>query len=269
MDTIEWNNNVTFSRGKLNAAITYIRDNMSGYLNLSRTERNRLELYGKGKRIPVDTLLSLRRHYQIQKLIYTRYHPNLDMIITTKMAELDKKLKGKNPENTVSELRKFFKEIDVPLTKIHSAISPVIEEYKSKTMVWYLNEFFKKTVVESEKVNKEAKEYELVLQCYLTKLNIPYETEEQLREKGIKLTPDVLLSKPIIIKVDDIEHTVYWIDAKSFTLAPEKYFLKKLTNQAEKYVKEYGKGAFVFKHGICSDIKIENVVCLDGSCMYS
>lgn len=47
---------------------------------------------------------------------------------------------------------------------------------------------------------------------------IPYETEEQLRQKGTARTPDVLLSTPCAVKMkddtDDDWRIICWIDSK-------------------------------------------------------
>lgn len=267
--SINWNNEVTFTRGQLNRAITFVRNNMTGFLPLCSSERNKMRIYAQANKIPFKTMLSLRRHCQIQKSIYTRYPPNLNDIITCRLSVLDVELRKKPAKTVVSELRKCLLSFNAPLVKVHSAIVDCVDEYKCQSLVFYLNEFFKKSTDEANLVTQEAKDYELTLQKYLTKLNIEYETEDQLKERGMKLTPDILLKAPITITVEGASHQVYWIDAKSFALAPEKYFMKKLNNQAAKYVNTYGPGAFVFRNGIDASIQFPDVVCLDGSHMHS
>ena len=57
-------------------------------------------------------------------------------------------------------------------------------------------------------------EYELLLEQTLTSMDIPFETEEELRIRGTAKTPDILLSCPVGIRVrrkdyDGIRRSLY------------------------------------------------------------
>mmetsp|Transcript_7768 Transcript_7768/g.11651 ORF Transcript_7768/g.11651 Transcript_7768/m.11651 type:complete len:285 (+) Transcript_7768:103-957(+) len=54
--------------------------------------------------------------------------------------------------------------------------------------------------VEKER-NYVGIEYEIILERALRSMNIPFETEEQLRAKGSSRTPDILFSCPVALKV--------------------------------------------------------------------
>jgi hypothetical protein len=49
-------------------------------------------------------------------------------------------------------------------------------------------------------------------------LDIPFETESDLRERGASRTPDVLLTCPIGVKVGTEWKVICWIDSKVCTL---------------------------------------------------
>ncbi|KAL7573182.1 hypothetical protein ACA910_018842 [Epithemia clementina (nom. ined.)] len=115
-------------------------------------------------------------------------------------------------------------------------------------------------------------EYEVVLEYLLRKLDIPFETEEDLREKGTARTPDILLSCPIAIPAasslaagtgalhnnTDLAasenrnpkewNVICWIDSKA--LFGDVYTHNtSVLPQAESYVHRFGPGLVLYWFG--------------------
>ena len=59
---------------------------------------------------------------------------------------------------------------------------------------------------------------------------------------------------------------ISWIDAKSFYGTASSSLQKKKTQkQIDRYTKEWGHGAIVFKHGFCDGLKLKGAILLDAS----
>lgn len=72
----------------------------------------------------------------------------------------------------------------------------------------------------SRECNIIGMEYEIRLQTRLKEMDIPFETENELRIKGTAKTPDILLSMPLGIRVRKKNNTmewktIFWIDSKA------------------------------------------------------
>lgn len=125
-------------------------------------------------------------------------------------------------------------------------------------------------------------EYELLLEQTLRSMDIPFETEAELRERGTAKTPDILLSCPVGIKVrrrrslnrslfnqggaaafpraesrsafsleDDDEHEwkiVCWIDSKALFGDIETH-TNNVLPQVEAYVHRFGPGLVLYWFG--------------------
>ena len=108
--------------------------------------------------------------------------------------------------------------------------------------------------------------WEEALYAYLSEQNINYVTEEMLREKEMKFTPDCLLLDDVFIN----GNLVRWIDAKSFFasgLRENQHFKNSLKKQIHRYETEFGEsGAFIFRHGFSQKLLKENpsTLFLDG-----
>lgn len=265
---IVWTNQYVFNRAQLNKAITYARNNMKGFLPLASSELNKLKTYSRNNAMPLGTLLSIRRHLQIQLAIYTRQPPNIDQIIRDELTHLDETLIKSSDTEVVRQLTACLLRLNVPLTRIYKVIKVDFSDYKCQKMVYYLNEFFLKVRKESDLVLQKSKRHEKKLQAYLTSMNVAFETEEELKDRGVALTPDIFLTNPITIQVAGVKHTIKWLDAKDYALTPGKYFIDHLKEQGQKYVTAYGPGAFVFNNGIDESTKIDGVIMLDGTFLY-
>jgi hypothetical protein len=97
-------------------------------------------------------------------------------------------------------------------------------------------------------------EYEIILQQCLRSMEIPFETEEQLRERGSARTPDILLSIPVGVQVPNSEgggsdwKVVCWIDSKAL-FGDEATHKDTIKGQAESYVHRFGPGLVLYWFG--------------------
>ena len=115
-------------------------------------------------------------------------------------------------------------------------------------------------------------EYELLLEYTLKNMGIPFETEEQLRQRGTAKTPDVLLSCPVGLKVrkkkslhfiqqspsqipgsfegdDEYEWKIIcWIDSKAL-FGDVATHTNSVLPQVETYVHRFGPGLVLYWFG--------------------
>ncbi|GAX09403.1 hypothetical protein FisN_6Lh224 [Fistulifera solaris] len=95
-------------------------------------------------------------------------------------------------------------------------------------------------------------EYEVLLEYQLKELNIPFETEKELRHRGTSRTPDILLSYPLSVEVFTKHGTewkvVYWIDSKALFGDVDTHRVSVLA-QAESYIHRFGPGLVLYWFG--------------------
>lgn len=112
-------------------------------------------------------------------------------------------------------------------------------------------------------------EYEIILEQALLSMNIPFETEAQLRIKGTARTPDILLSCPVGVRIrrrwpkqstvngnlaaaedsDEYEwKVVCWIDSKAL-FGDVQTHNSSVLPQAETYVHRFGPGIVLYWFG--------------------
>lgn len=104
-----------------------------------------------------------------------------------------------------------------------------------------------------------ALEYEKIVAKKLHKLGIKFRTQDELTTDQIKkygravITPDFLLDTPTNFIVTHGSHKISaeinWIDAKNYIYLGLPFSRSRLRKQAEKYVAEFGPGAFLFHYG--------------------
>ena len=94
-----------------------------------------------------------------------------------------------------------------------------------------------------------ADQYEDEIAAVLDKLGATYRSEDDLRRAGMRLTPDFLLDRPLIINGSPVS----WIDAKRFVYYGNPLTLAKLKKQAKKYSAAFGPGAMAFASGYARD----------------
>lgn len=104
-----------------------------------------------------------------------------------------------------------------------------------------------------------ALEYEKIVAKKLHKLGIEFRTQDELTADQVKkygravITPDFLLDSPTNFIVTNESHStsakINWIDAKNYIYLGLPFSRSRLRKQAEKYVAEFGPGAFLFHYG--------------------
>jgi hypothetical protein len=113
------------------------------------------------------------------------------------------------------------------------------------------------SIVDEKKQLENANNFELEINKLLTKHNILFQTQEELQKEQIKQygypisTPDFLIKSEL--KYND--KIIKWIDAKNFYGTNTKFLKKKIKKQIEKYIKNYGYGCIIFKHGYTKELQ--------------
>ena len=112
-----------------------------------------------------------------------------------------------------------------------------------------------------------AEVFEDILCAHFDFLDIRFRRQEDLlreqkqSEGRAVLTPDLLL-------LDDVRINgvpCAWIDAKHFYGADLRFPRKKTQKQVDRYVKEYGQGAIVYRHGFSGSLVQKGAILLDAS----
>jgi len=121
--------------------------------------------------------------------------------------------------------------------------------------------------VNQSETQNAAEIFEDILCDYFSSLNVRFRRQEELLDEQKKsegraiITPDLLL-------LDDVRINgvpCAWIDAKHFFGADLRFPRKKTQKQVDRYVKEYGQGAIVYRHGFCDTLKLKGAILLDSS----
>lgn len=121
-----------------------------------------------------------------------------------------------------------------------------------------------------EKIFNDSEKFEKKTGDWLKKSGVSFKTEQDLKEQQIAdprfgrpvATPDFFFENPIKLN----GNLVNWLDAKNFPLfnsdnltegAHGPKLLKSMAYQASKYNRNFGRGAFLFAHGIQDGVKLE------------
>eukprot|EP01084_Bolivina_argentea_P062837 114863_1 len=83
----------------------------------------------------------------------------------------------------------------------------------------------------------------------LTQAGFEYIAENELKEQGFNETPDYYLKKPWIIYYNGKKVEITWLDFKNQYCSATEWHIEKLNQQAIKYNRKFGAGAFVFSLG--------------------
>jgi len=132
---------------------------------------------------------------------------------------------------------------------------------KYNTMVQYAVANDLNAPLRADRANEEAGKYEERVEMWLREHGVTYKTQATLMKEQMDLygrainTPDFLIIGPVHIN----GVRVHWIDAKNYLYTGISFLAKGLRKQAERYVKAYGNGAFLFSGGFL-DEKIPGVL---------
>ena len=99
-----------------------------------------------------------------------------------------------------------------------------------------------------------GREYEDLLEEKLTRLGIPFVTEDALRAEGHAKTPDIKLELPIAVR----GRIVNWIDSKASFCDPLVH-VEKGTEQFQGYVNRFGPGMVIYWLGVIDELAEESV----------
>ncbi len=99
-----------------------------------------------------------------------------------------------------------------------------------------------------------GREYEDLLEHSLTKLGVPFVTEQALRAEGHAKTPDIKLELPIAVK----GRVVNWIDSKASFCDPLVH-VERGAEQFQGYVNRFGPGMVVYWLGVIDEVADESV----------
>ena len=111
---------------------------------------------------------------------------------------------------------------------------------------------------------EHAQNFEKVIELALKAAGVSFETENQLKERGSRATPDFRVN----VNINGIP--IHWIDCKTYycssTLKDPRLPVNKLASQAQRYNAEFGAGAFIFLCGVSADaVEIDKTLLLDAS----
>lgn len=268
MREIHWINHRLYSHRLISSLTAQVKKNMCGLIPLYGEERAKLVQLANSTKLSVGALFSIRENLRTQYEIYnnSRYK-SLQHKISTDFFNLIHTLPT-SPDISNSMLRDFICKTNMPYHLIFNTIQKHVDypnlPLHNKEYLTKLMEIRSQTI---DLVRQRARNFEIKLEQFLTKLNIEYYTETDIKNNNIHtLTPDVLLKEPIDIILNGQHNIVHWIDAKNYLLSDTPFIIKSLKIQSEKYNKAFGPGAFVFNHGFDQSINLNtNVLVLDGS----
>ena len=266
---IYWVNYRVYSGKYIKTICNLVKDQMHGFLPIYGVERKNLENIATKYNLSRRQIYSIRSQLKIQGEIYAGGNRKKQLgIILESFDDLTMKLK------TIDSVTKKHKLIRAFLKDANQSISYVITQIKKsqkygkmlKNDRLYFENIIRIMGVNEIKSKNRGEQIENLLANFLDKLEIDYMTENDIRKLDLyKVTPDFLFNEDIEIQVNNIVHTVRWMDAKSFMLINTPFMVKSLAKQAKKYNEIFGKGAFVFSEGIDTSVKINSTVILDGS----
>jgi hypothetical protein len=171
------------------------------------------------------------------------------------------KISEKYDISPLNILRLVFKE------KYNSKITNLIankyklSEYDNNQLILAINNDIY-ALIDNSEIQIESLKFEKDIQKILDNLNVTYKTQEELVKEQIQShgkpfnTPDFL----IISKFKINNNIINWIDAKNFYGSNIKFINKKIKEQTEKYIHEYGPGCIVFKLGFNENLKYDKIL---------
>ena len=138
---------------------------------------------------------------------------------------------------------------------------------------WMLREFVwvceNDIEAQTERQDQEATEFEDAVAQYCREAGLSLCREEDLRGTS-RVTPDVYFSSPVMLSFGTRMESFAWLECKNFHAGSQnKMMLRKLKDQAKRYVEALGPGAVVFAAGATEKVKMAlakfGVAALDGS----
>lgn len=231
---------------------------MYGFLPVYEAERGLLESYANQNETDLCLLLSIRNQLRIQSEVTVHRRP-ADIIANKFFTKLDHKI-------SESSVKDFCADLKQPIHHIIKSIAsdPRYEGLsinEKKNVFQPIND-----IVQIEKKSRTMSErFEHKVEEVLRSNNVQFLTEREIIQKKLhKITPDILIENKLEFSIENCPdpYQINWIDAKNFVYLGDfmPFFKKKIIKQAEKYHKEFGNGALVFRHGIYDEIGNEEMI---------
>jgi hypothetical protein len=260
---IIWTNNLVYNNDAMTEKINFIEKQLNIFSPLANKEKQELIEFEKNYHLPDGEMVQLRNTVKIQKDIDASKHfRRISNIVKEKFI---KQFTGERINNTSLEF--FIKSTRMPFGHVIKLLES-LPEFKniSEHNLKYINKM-KRIIINNETdIRRRSMHFEYSLENYLTSQNIKYRTEKQIKESNdYTITPDILFDDPIILQLNNVNHSIKWMDAKNYMLVDIPFIIKSLNKQAAKYNKILGMGAFVFHYGIDNSISIPGTLILDGS----
>lgn len=267
---IIWQNYAPYSPGNVKEIMKFVENNMEGLLSLYPREKKRLQNYSDTNDIPIEILKSMRNQLRSQKEVFFKLGEEQRNYIMTKYDQFLEKLERidkSNEELVMSLIINFYGSVKAPPRIVYEIIKNTNNFTDMDINVQELLEKPINDLIEEDRaVTIAAREFEETFEAWFSKSGIKFKTEKDIRiENAHNLTPDFLLDVPIIIKKDDIDYEIHWIDVKNYFMTDVKIMQSKLRKQSQKYNEAFGNGAFVFHYGFDPSIQISDTLILNGS----
>jgi phenylpropionate dioxygenase-like ring-hydroxylating dioxygenase large terminal subunit len=276
---MSWNNNLEFTAEEAKVFVTAIKKYVYGFepLSQARFRAMRKDIDSKWTN---DQILSSWRLLTTQHAL--RCYKNANTVPEPVLKRI-----------TYKNLLKFSKIYEVPPLALVSRALVAQEFSKTVTDKWIhqpnliTDADIHKLVItgwnhDSENptatklIFQKSQEYERQVERLLRSKGIAFKTQDQLVKEQTELygraiiTPDFLLTEPIMVVVTHVDGTIteriiHWIDVKNYMFMGAGFITKGLLEQAAKYVKEFGEGAFMFHYGFVNSISISGTIMLASS----
>lgn len=261
-----------------------VESNMENFDVLRAAERSaladdlRILNAGFGTNITMAQAVSVRNLVSITRnIISSRHAPNLTQYFQTYLDLHD--------SNHVEIVRRASRIYNMPplfILRAYAAfqfpdvapkliLSGKVASDLAPAIAW-ANEHDAESIPNKAQSQREGELYERMLERHLDKAGIAYRNQADVSAEQIKAsgsayaTPDILFVEPIDLRVGDRTIRINWMDAKHFMYVPlvpnrehlnrietdrymPSYIDTKLAEQAERYQRHFGPGAFVFAFG--------------------
>lgn len=261
---------------KINAISIKIEEKLSkavvikgNYKKLNENQIEKVKSYISNKdNLNLEDVLSMRSSYMSMKIMENN-NRLLKKVKLLKKAYLKgisiKELAKVHDFSPISMLKNIFYKLGMSKNKVKDYLNKVgdISSFNLEQINFALdNDIFNK-VDQSDQIEK-SENFEGEINRYLTKKNIKFKTQDELKDEQIKKygspinTPDFLIISNLVINGKKIN----WIDAKNFYGANTFLVRKKIKKQVQKYIDSYGDGCILFSLNFSEKLKFDNVLVL-------
>lgn len=160
-------------------------------------------------------------------------------------------------------LRRAFTLNGMSHNNVHNVLNGTIDPpsgLKEATVIALKNDI--NSTPNMKEIQHHAEEFEREVEKQLVKLGVRFLNENALRDINYMFTPDFLIGNDESLQING--NPINWIEVKNYpgVEIPGSFISKKIQQQAAKYTKHYGPGAFVFNGGIAEGFDLKTPVML-------